>query len=97
MTNSRVCLFEVWYRRWDRVPVIKLADGRIVEYDEANQMHAAVMAAGVVIPRMAIVSKVRVSFWMGPHLLFDGPTPYKHNHFPYVPFWGEREDRTGVP
>ena len=97
VTNSRVCLFEVWYRRWDRVPVIKLADGRIVEYDEANPMHAAVVAAGVVIPRMAVVSKVRVSFWMGPHLLFDGPTPYKHNHFPYVPFWGEREDRTGVP
>lgn len=96
-TNSRVCLFEVWYRRWDRVPVIKLADGRIVEYDESNPMHAAVVAAGVVIPRMAVVSKVRVSFWMGPHLLFDGPTPYKHNHFPYVPFWGNREDRTGVP
>ena len=45
----------------------------------------------------ALVPKVRVSFWIGPHKLYDGPTPYRHYHFPYVPFWGEREDRTGVP
>jgi len=38
-----------------------------------------------------------VSFWMGPHKLHDGPTPYKHQDFPYVPFWGHKEDRTGVP
>ena len=27
----------------------------------------------------------------------DSPCPYRHNRFPYVPFWNKREDRTGVP
>lgn len=95
--NSRVCLFEVWYRRWVNVIVLKLPDGRVQEYDPDNLMHMAAVASGKVIPVSAVVSKVRVAYWMGPHMLYDGPTPYKHNSFPYVPFWGEREDRTGVP
>ena len=31
------------------------------------------------------------------HLLKDEESPYKHNKFPYVIFWGKREDRTGIP
>jgi len=95
--NARVCLFECWYRRWVQVTVIKTPDGRVVEYDKANQMHNEALAAGIIKPQNAIVSRMYVSFWMGPHKLHDGPTPYKHQDFPYVPFWGHKEDRTGVP
>ncbi|HCR1482210.1 TPA: hypothetical protein ONA82_006552, partial [Pseudomonas aeruginosa] len=35
--------------------------------------------------------------WLGPHCLHDGPSPYTHRHFPYVPFFGFREDATGIP
>ena len=45
----------------------------------------------------ALVGKVRLAWFCGPHLLSDEPTPYRHHHFPYVPFFGFREDRTGVP
>lgn len=34
---------------------------------------------------------------MGPFCLHDSETPYPHPHFPYVPFWGYREDMTGIP
>jgi len=95
--NGRVCLFEVWYRRWEEATILKTPDGRIVEYDRKNQMHNEALAAGMIQPQKAIVSRMYVSFWMGPHKLHDGPTPYPHNDFPYVPFWGHREDRTGVP
>ena len=95
--HGRVCLFEVWYRRWESVMVLKTPDGRVVEYDKANQMHNEVLAAGVIKPEKAIVSRMYVSFWMGPHKLYDGKTPYQHQDFPYVPFWCHKEDRTGVP
>lgn len=95
--HGRVCLFEVWYRRWEQVMVLKTPDGRVVEYDKANQMHNEVLAAGVIKPEKAIVSRMYVSFWMGPHKLYDGKTPYQHRDFPYVPFWCHKEDRTGVP
>ena len=95
--HGRVCLFEVWYRRWVFVTVLKTPDGRIVEYDKKNDMHNEALASGLIRPMKTIVSRMYVSFWMGPHKLHDGKTPYQHNNFPYVPFWGHKEDRTGVP
>lgn len=97
VNNRRVCLFEVWYRDWVRTLVLKSPDGRVVEFDHNNPMHVEVVASGAIEPTYAVVGKVRVAMWLGPHRLHDGPSPYRHNKFPYVPFWGKREDRTGVP
>lgn len=95
--RSRVCLFEVWYRKWVEIVVIKTPDGRVVEVDDTNEAHLYALASGLVKPQVVLVSKVFQSYWMGPHKLQDGPSPYPHDHFPYVPFWGKREDRTMVP
>lgn len=95
--SKELCLAEVWYRRWERVPVIKTPNGRVVEYDENNLNHAIAAASNAAKIDQATVARVRRSYWLGPHLLHDGPTPYPHRHFPYVPFWGFREDQTGTP
>lgn len=95
--GKRVCLFEIWYRRWVRVAVLKSPDGRVVEYDENNPAHVAAVVSGVLSPQSVVIPKMRRCIWMGPHCLDDGPTPYPHQRFPYVAFWGKREDRTQVP
>lgn len=97
VVGNRVCLFEVWYRDWERALVMKTPDGRVVEYDENNEKHVIAAASGYVKVESAIVGRMRLAWYMGGHKLWDGDTPYKHNNFPYVPFWGKREDRTGVP
>lgn len=96
-SSKEMCLAEVWYRRWVSVPVIKTPDSRAVEYDENNLNHAVAVASGAAKVVKAIVARVRRSYWLGPHMLDDGPSPYPHRQFPYVPFWGFREDGTGVP
>lgn len=96
-TSKELCVFELWYRRWEQAAVIKTPDGRVVEYDENNDNHVMAVAAGMTKPIMATVTRMRRSYWLGPHLLHDGPSPYQHTHFPYVPFWGFREDSTGIP
>lgn len=96
-TSKELCVFEVWYRRWESAPVIKTPDGRVVEYDENNDHHVMAVAAGMTKPIMATVTRMRRAYWLGPHLLHDAPSPYQHTHFPYVPFWGFREDATGIP
>lgn len=96
-TSKEVCVAEVWYRRWVSVPVIKSPDGRVVEYDENNDAHNLAISSGMAQYSTAIVARMRRSYWLGPHRLHDGPSPYSHTHFPYVPFWGFREDSTGVP
>lgn len=97
LTNGRVCLFEVWYRRWESVTVIKLPDGRVVEYNDNLATHVLAVASGYVKPAKAVIARMYVSYWMGPHKLYDGKSPYRHSDFPYVQFIGKREDRTGCP
>lgn len=96
-TSKELCVFEVWYRRWESAAVIKTPDGRVVEYDENNENHVMAVAAGMTKPIMATVTRMRRAYWLGPHLLSDSESPYQHTHFPYVPFWGFREDSTGIP
>ena len=96
-TSKELCVFEVWYRRWESAAVIKTPDGRVVEYDENNENHVMAVAAGMTKPIMATVTRMRRAYWLGPHLLSDSESPYQHTHFPYVPFWGFREDATGIP
>lgn len=95
--SREICISELWYRRWSDVVVLKSPDGRVVEYDENNPAHVHAITNKLVQFRRVTVPKVRRSYWMGPHLLFDGPSPYAHRHFPYVPFWGFREDGTRTP
>lgn len=96
-TSKEINIAEVWYRRWVRVPVLKFSDGRVVEYDSSNMNHDIAIYQGFARVEHANISKVRRSYWLGPHCLFDGPTPYSHHYFPYVPFWGAREDNTNIP
>lgn len=95
--QSRVAICECWYRRWDRVTVIRAPDGRVAEFDRKNSAHVVAVAQGIVAVEQAIVSRVRLSWWLGPHKLADVDHPEQHGRIPYVPFWGFREDRTGVP
>ena len=95
--NKDLCLSELWYRRWVMAVLLKTRDSRVVEYDPTNPAHDVAIARGVVEVIRASVPRIRRSFWVGPHKLFDGPTPYTHTHFPYVPFWAFREDSTNAP
>jgi hypothetical protein len=96
-TSKETCLAELWYRRWVEVGVITAPDGRVVEYDESNLAHQVALASKLSTYSRAVVARVRRSYWLGPHCLYDGPTTYSHRFFPYVPFWGFREDSTNVP
>jgi len=85
---------EIWYRIYTRGKVIKLPDGRTVEYDKKNPMHSAAVVMGAAQVREAVYSKLRVSMWIGPHKVVDEDTDMRD--MPYVPFWGYREGN-GVP
>ena len=95
--TDEVCIVELWYRRWVSVYILKLRGGRIVEFDANNAAHQAAVMSGQGILEKATVARVRRSYWLGPHRLDDAPSPYPHPYFPYVPFWGYREDMTGNP
>lgn len=92
--NHRIALQECWYATYVRGLVLRLGE-RTVEFDKRNQLHMAAVATGMVRPEPAVYRKLRCSMWFGPHLLQD--VDPGANKLPYVPFWGFREDLTGVP
>lgn len=93
--NSRtVAITEVWYRIYVRGLVLELPD-RTVEFDMNNPLHVAAVSSGKMWPKAAVYSKLRRSFWIGGHKMADDD--YGVTKLPYVPFWGYREDLTGVP
>jgi hypothetical protein len=97
-SSKELCLSEIWYRRWVPATVLKLKDGRAVEYDEGNLAHAVAIESGSAKLVKASIDKIRRAYWIGPHRLIDEESPYPHNALGgYVPFFGFREDNTGIP
>lgn len=93
--SRMVCLREVWYRVPTKVKVIRLPDSRTVEYDSKNPVHVLAAEQGFTQAREAIITKLRVSIWVGPHKLQDEDAGRRE--IPYVPFFGYREDKSRVP
>lgn len=95
--RMRICLYEIWYRKWVRGYTMQLPNGAVMEADFNNPRHNEAIVAGIAKIKQATFQKVRLAWYTGPHFLYDVPSPYKHNQFPYVPFFGHREDLTNVP
>lgn len=95
--RQRICLYEIWYRKWVRGYVMQLPNGAVLEVDFSNPRHAEAIVAGTVQVKQATFQKVRLAWYAGPHFLYDVPSPYHHGQFPYVPFFAFREDATGAP
>lgn len=90
-------LAELWYRYYEMAFIMTLPDGKSVEFRDRNPFHQQAVAQGLVQVHRALVPRVRVSIWLGPHKLMDVPSPLPHRDFPYVPFWCFRKDKNRVP
>lgn len=95
VARGRVCVYEVWYRTFHRGSVLRLQNGRMVECDPKNQQHMALLQAGLATKIDAVYDKFRCAYFVGPHRIADFAS--SRRKFPYVPFWGKREDLTGAP
>lgn len=95
--RKRVMLQVIYYRTYQRVPVLELSNGRVIQFDKNNVMHAVALATGRVSVVMSRVSRIREAWFVGPHFLGDRPCSAPQGMFPLVPFWGYRKDKTGAP
>ncbi len=95
--RGRIRVYEVYYRVFEKGLALKLPDGRAVRFDRKNQLHQALVGSGTAQLVNAPYTRMKVTWYVGPHQVHDGYSTLPHNHFPYVPFWGFREDSTLVP
>lgn len=95
--RRRYKLIELWYRVWQRMMFLELPNHQFLEFDRENERHVAAVVTGRAELVERVIAVPRLSWWLGPHRLADMESPYPHNSFPYVPFWGYREDESGIP
>ncbi len=95
--RDRLQLEEIWYRVWVQGQVLDLPDLTSVVYDNKNPAHNYMAETGRAKMRVASWPEMRMAYWIGPLCVGDVPSPLPHRDFPYVPFFGMREGRTGVP
>ncbi|HGY5183684.1 portal protein [Citrobacter braakii] len=96
-SRDRIMLYVIYYRVYERIPMLALPTGKMVEYDKNNIAHAVAVASGRVKVEMRLVSFIRESWWAGPYHLGDRPCDAPQGMFPLVPFWGFRKDQNGIP
>ena len=94
--RQRICVYEVWYRVYENIMIFTDQRGIVREFDKKNPIHVSLIGAGLATLSKSLTSKVRISWWIGPHLISDEPTQYNHNFYPYVPFWGFRDDKNNM-
>lgn len=93
--NSRtVAITEVWYRIYTKGLILELPTGPVI-FDMKNMAHVTAVATGKIWPRQARYTKLRRAFFVGGHKMMDDDMGV--SALPYIPFWGFREDLTGVP
>lgn len=95
--RKRIRLQVIYYRTMERKAVIELQNGRVIEFDKNNLIHATAAAMGKANVRMAQVSRIIESWYAGPHHLGDKDCDAPQGLFPIVPFFGYRKDANGEP
>lgn len=95
--RRRVRVHEVYYRVFERGLVMVAPGGKTARFEKENQFHRALVTSGQVEVKNMPYKRMYLAWYVGPHRVWSGPSPLPHNIFPYVPFWGLREDETNVP
>lgn len=94
--RRRVRLIEAWYRMPEKVKKIRggAFNGQI--FDEADDRHQEAIATGAVLVEK-VMMRTRIAIMTPKHLLWEGPSPYRHNRFKFIPIWGYKRGRDGLP
>jgi len=94
--RSRVKMIECWFR----MPVLKkkFSSGKMlgVDFDSGNAEHVAMLRAGAsVFDKLEM--EIRCAIFTSAGLVWEGPSPYRHGRFPFVPVWCYRRQRDNAP
>ncbi len=95
--RQRVRLIEGWIKIPTKVQRLKGGAFDREMYDQYSPGHRESVESGEaeIVERMSL--KVYVAIFTTKGLLYFGPSPYRHNRFPFTPVWGKRRGRDGLP
>jgi hypothetical protein len=93
----RVRIIECEYRTPEKVQKLRGGVFKGEIYDDQNPHHIAALKLGTSVLQPKIMMRVRVAHMTVKDLLWEGPSPYKHNRFRFTPIWCYRRGRDNLP
>lgn len=91
--RERVKLVECWYRKPVRRKYADLGDGSGAML--AEQLDDETLGQASTYDKVEM--EIRVAIYCDAGLLWEGPSPYNHGRFPFVPIWAYRRGRDNAP
>jgi hypothetical protein len=98
-SRKRVRLIECWFRKPVSVKKLKgrSSDFRGEVYDAEDERHQLEVAYGRAEVATGPMMRMHCAIMTTEALLTFGPSPYRHNRYPFTPVWGYRRARDGLP
>lgn len=95
--RERVRIIECWFKRPANVQRLRggMFGGEL--FDPRSRGHQAEIEAGEAEIREGQTLRVYCALFTTQGLLWLGPSPYRHNRYPFTPIWGNRRARNGLP
>jgi len=95
--RQRVRLIEAWIRLPTNAP--KMRGGMFAGelFDPLSPGHKAEVQEGEADVVTGMTMRMHVAILTTAGLLYVGPSPYRHNRFPFTPIWAYRRDRDNLP
>lgn len=95
--RRRVRLIECEYRMPEKVQRLRGGTFKGEVYDAQDQNHIDAIASGASRVVNKTMMRVRIAHMTVKDLLWEGPSPYKHNRFRFTPIWCYRRGRDNLP
>lgn len=94
--RERVRCIEMWFVR--PAETERLAGGEFKGeiYDNLSPAHEEEVNNGVELVKKT-TSRMFVAIFTSAGMLYYGPSPYRHNRFPFTPIWAYKRGRDGLP
>ena len=95
--RRRVRLIEASYKVPETVDRIRGGqyNGEIFDKSDPRHVQAIQSGQGVIVKKTMM--RTRIAIFTTQALLFDGPSPYRHNRHKFIPIWGFRRGKDGLP
>jgi hypothetical protein len=95
--RQRVRIIEGWFKKPAHAPSLKggMFSGEL--FDEYSRGHVETVNSGEAEIITKPTMRVHCALFTIGGLLWLGPSPYRHNRYPFTPIWGNRRGRDGLP
>jgi hypothetical protein len=87
----------MWYNTPENIGVIRggMFKGQI--FDDSHPGHVAEVTDGLASVVERPMMRTRVAIFTTHDMIYEGPSPYHHNSWPFTPVWGFKRGRDGLP